>query len=156
MGAVYEAEQAQPHRVVALKVIKTAFITPELLRRFTQESEALARLQHSGIAQVYEAGTAEGEFGPQPYFAMEFIQGQPLDEHARLHRLNMRNRLNLMCQICDAVEHAHQRGIIHRDLKPSNILVEASGHPKVLDFGVARMTDNRGKGTPQTSLGHIV
>src|SRR5499433_2286879 len=83
MGAVYEAEQEQPRRVVALKVIKPGLAAPELLRRFEQESQALGRLQHPGIAQVYEAGTADTGFGPQPYFAMEFIRGESLLDYAK-------------------------------------------------------------------------
>src|SRR5262245_34232703 len=123
MGAVYEAEQEQPRRTVALKVIKLGFASPELLRRFELESQALGRLQHPGIAQIYEAGTANAGFGPQPYFAMEFIHGEALQEYVTTHHLQTRDRLNLFARICDAVEHAHQRGLIHRDLKPGNILV---------------------------------
>lgn len=156
MGVVYEAEQERPHRTVALKVVKTGVLGPELLRRFTRETEALARLHHPGIAQVYEAGAADCGLGPQPYFAMEFIQGQPLDRWAEEHRLNTRERLSLMVQICEAVQHAHQRGIIHRDLKPANILVDEAGHPKILDFGVARMTDGDTRATRQTDLGQLV
>jgi non-specific serine/threonine protein kinase/serine/threonine-protein kinase len=82
MGAVYEAEQDQPRRTVALKVIKPGLTSPELLRRFAQESQALGRLQHPGIAQIYEAGTADTGYGPQPYFAMEFIRGDSSPQHA--------------------------------------------------------------------------
>jgi tetratricopeptide (TPR) repeat protein/predicted Ser/Thr protein kinase len=156
MGAVYEAEQEQPHRTVALKVIKTGFVSAELLRRFARESEVLARLHHPGIAQVFEAGAAENGFGPQPYFAMEFIEGEPLDQYAEAHRLTTPERLRLMIEICDAVQHAHQRGIIHRDLKPANILVDRSGHPKILDFGVARVTDSDARATRQTDMGQLM
>jgi tetratricopeptide (TPR) repeat protein len=156
MGAVYEAQQEQPRRTVALKVIKSAWANAELLRRFEQESEALARLQHPGIAQVYEAGAADTESGPQPYFAMEFIHGQTLCEYAAAHHLSTPARLEIMMKICDAVQHAHQRGIIHRDLKPGNILVDETGQPKILDFGVARMTDADAQATRQTDLGQLV
>jgi serine/threonine protein kinase len=123
MGSVYLAEQENPHRVVALKVIKPGFVNSDLLRRFELEGQALGRLQHSGIAQIYEAGTADSGFGPQPYFAMEFIAGWPVMEFAEERHLNLRARLELMAKVCDAAAHAHQRGIIHRDLKPANILV---------------------------------
>ncbi|MGD0135497.1 MAG: serine/threonine-protein kinase, partial [Bryobacteraceae bacterium] len=156
MGAVYQAEQEQPRRTVALKVIKSVWANPELVRRFELESEALARLQHPGIAQVYEAGAAETESGPQPYFAMEFIHGQTLCEYAAAHHLSTRARLEIMVRICDAVQHAHQRGIIHRDLKPGNILVDETGQPKILDFGVARMTDADARATRQTDLGQLI
>ena len=142
MGAVYEAEQEKPRRTVALKVIKPDLAGPELLRRFELESQVLGRLQHPGIAQIYEAGTADSGFGPQPWFAMELIRGESLLEYAEAHQLNTRQRLELMAKVCEAVHHAHQRGIIHRDLKPGNILVDESGQPKVLDFGVARVTDS--------------
>jgi tetratricopeptide (TPR) repeat protein len=151
---VYEAEQDQPRRAVALKVIRPGFATAETLRRFQHESEALGRLQHSGIAQIYEAGTADTDFGPQPYFAMELIYGRPLHEYAE--GLNSREKLELMARICDAVEHAHQRGVIHRDLKPGNILVDQTGQPKILDFGVARVTDSDARLTRQTDLGQLV
>ena len=95
MGSVYEAEQEQPRRKVALKVIKPGLVSPELLRRFEQESQALGRLQHPGIAQIYEAGTANTGLGPQPYFAMEFIQGETLVDHANRHHLNTRERLEI-------------------------------------------------------------
>src|SRR2546426_3228261 len=98
MGTVYQAEQKNPQRIVALKVIKLGVANEELLRRFEQEAEALGRLQHPGIAQIYEAGTADSGLGPQPYFAMEFIQGHPLMDYARERRLNTRQRLALMSQ----------------------------------------------------------
>ena len=156
MGVVYEAEQEQPRRIVALKVVKPGLAAPALLRRFEQESQALARLQHPGIAQIYEAGTADSGFGSQPYFAMELIRGQSLREYAQALQLNVRQRLDLMIKICDAVHHAHQRGVIHRDLKPGNILVDAAGQPKILDFGVARSTDSEAHATRQTDLGQVI
>jgi WD40 repeat protein/predicted Ser/Thr protein kinase len=137
MGTVYEAEQDNPRRTVALKVIRTGLISTELVNRFGHEAQILGRLQHSGIAQVFEAG--RGEDG-QPFFAMEFIRGMPLDEYAHSRRINARALLELLAKVCDAVQHAHDKGVVHRDLKPSNILVEESGQPKVLDFGVAHVT----------------
>ena len=157
MGAVYEAEQDQPKRTVALKVIKSSWASPSLLRRFEQESQALARLHHPGIAQVYEAGTADSGTGLQPFFAMEFIAGgQTLTQYAEAYRLNTKQRLRMMADVCDAVQHAHFRGIIHRDLKPSNILVDENGRPKILDFGVARVTDSDADATRQTDIGQLV
>ena len=156
MGAVYEAEQDQPRRRVALKVIKSGWADRELLRRFELESQTLGRLHHPGIAQIYEAGAAETSFGSQPFFAMEIIHGKPLIEYAEAKHLNTRQRLALMIQICEAVEHAHQRGIIHRDLKPGNILMEENGQPKILDFGLARVTDGDMQATRQTDMGQLL
>ena len=156
MGSVYEAEQDQPRRRVALKVIKAAWASPELFRRFEQESQTLGRLQHPGIAQIYEAGTADTGFGFQPFFAMEIIHGKSLGEYADARHLNTRQRLALMIQVCEAVQHAHQRGIIHRDLKPGNILVDENGQPKILDFGLARATDSDAQVTRQTDMGQLL
>jgi tetratricopeptide (TPR) repeat protein len=161
MGTVYEAEQEEPRRVVALKMIKPGLATPDQLRRFRLESQALARLQHPGIAQIYESNTADTDFGPQPYFAMEFVRGLTLLRHAEKHQLNSRQRLVLMAKVCEAVQHAHQRGLIHRDLKPANILVDETGQPKILDFGVARLTQADGQPPDVqvsilTGLGQIV
>jgi WD40 repeat protein/predicted Ser/Thr protein kinase len=138
MGTVYEAEQDSPRRPVALKVIRPGLISPALLKRFAQEAQILGRLHHPGIAQIYEAGRAPDG---QPFFAMEFIRGLPLDEYARRRQLDPAARLDLLARVCDAVQHAHDQGVIHRDLKPGNILVDETGQPKVLDFGVARATD---------------
>jgi tetratricopeptide (TPR) repeat protein len=161
MGTVYEAEQEEPRRIVALKVIKLGLATPDRLRRFRRESQALARLQHPGIAQIYESNTADTGFGPQPYFAMEFIRGIPLKQYAEVHQLDTPQRLVLMAKVCEAVHHAHQRGLIHRDLKPGNILVDETGQPKILDFGVARViqADAQAGGqrpSIQTDLGQLV
>ena len=138
MGTVYEAEQDSPRRIVALKVVRLGFGSPDVVRRFTHEAQILGRLHHPGIAQVYEAGLADDG---QPFFAMEFIHGLPLDEYARRRGLDLTARVGLLARVCDAVQHAHDQGVIHRDLKPANILVEETGQPKVLDFGVARATD---------------
>jgi len=156
MGAVYEAEQDSPRRTVALKIIRPAMASPDLLRRFEQESQALGRLQHPGIAQIYEAGTMDLGFGPQPYFAMEFIRGLSPRNHAETHHLTTRERLQMMAKICEGVHHAHQRGLIHRDLKPGNILIDETGQPKILDFGVARVTDSDARATLQTNMGQLI
>ncbi len=138
MGEVFEAEQQHPQRRVALKLLRADLLTPESRRRFELEAHVLGRLQHPGIACIHEAGVYELPGGPRPYFAMELIRGQPLDEHATTARLPVRNRLDLFARVCEAVEHAHRAGVVHRDLKPSNILVDESGQPKIVDFGVAR------------------
>src|SRR5580700_9041294 len=156
MGAVYEAEQESPQRTVALKVIRAGYAGNEMLRRFENETQALGRLQHPGIAQIYDAGTAETPFGKQPYIAMELVRGQNLLAYCNEHQLNVPQRLELMARICDAVQHAHQRGLIHRDLKPANILVGEDGQPKILDFGVARLTDSDAQATRQTNMGDII
>src|SRR5918911_1423627 len=139
MGAVYEAEQDSPRRTVALKVIRPGLASGALVKRFAHEAEILGRLHHPGIAQVYEAGLADDG---QPFFAMEFIRGLPLDAYARLRAQTLPARLELLARVCDAVQHAHDHGVIHRDLKPANILVDEAGQPKVLDFGVARALDD--------------
>lgn len=156
MGAVYEAEQDQPRRRVALKVIKAAWASSDLLERFERESQALGRLHHPGIAQIYEAGNADSGHGFQPFFAMELIQGEPLIAYSEAHKLNVRERLALMIKVCEGVQHAHQRSIIHRDLKPGNIIVDESGQPKILDFGVARATDSDAQATRQTDMGQLL
>jgi serine/threonine protein kinase/tetratricopeptide (TPR) repeat protein len=153
MGEVYEAEQDDPRRRVALKVVRPGLFGREHRARFRHEAQVLGRLRHPGIAQIYEAGTAGG----QPYFAMELVQGQPLPAYAEAARLDVHQRLELIALVCDALHHAHQKGVIHRDLKPANILVEENGQPKILDFGVARSTDaDIQTVTVQTELGQLV
>ena len=135
MGTVYRAEQEEPRREVALKVVRPGLASPSTLRRFQNEVELLGKLDHPGIARIYQAGTS----GEQPFFAMELVSGQSLMEATKT--LDVRARVELLVQVCDAVQHAHTRGIVHRDLKPENILIDDSGDPKVLDFGVARVVD---------------
>ncbi len=164
MGSVYEAQQDNPSRVVALKMIRPGLVSHGVLARFRHEAQVLGRLRHPGIAQIYQAGThrAHDDAPAQPYFAMELVHGPPLIEYAREKNLDLRGRLELVARVCDAVQHAHERGVIHRDLKPDNILVDESGpagapQPKVLDFGVARAVDPDGQQTTlHTSVGQIV
>jgi serine/threonine protein kinase/WD40 repeat protein len=138
-GIVYLAKQEQPiRRRVALKVIKPGMDSRQVIARFEAERQALAMLDHPNIAQIYDAGTTHAG---RPYFAMEYIAGLPITEYCDRERLDLKERLRLFLQVCDAVQHAHQKGIIHRDLKPSNILVAAGdGKPliKVIDFGIAK------------------
>ena len=140
MGAVYLAERADNafQKRVAIKLIKRGMDTDFILRRFRHERQILAALDHPFIARLLDGGaTSTG----QPYFVMEYIKGQPLYRHCDARRLSVRERLRLFCQICEAVEYAHQKQIIHRDLKPSNILVSAAGAPKLFDFGIAKLLD---------------
>lgn len=124
LGVVYRAWQQHPRRAIALKLPRFAFESPELLRRFEFEAEVLGRLQHPNIAQIIEAGTFQRpEAAAQPFIAMELIDGLPLDAFVRLHRLSLKERIQLLIRVCEGVHHAHQRGVIHHDLKPSNILV---------------------------------
>jgi serine/threonine protein kinase/Tfp pilus assembly protein PilF len=139
MGVVYLAEQKKPvKRRVALKVIKPGMDSKRVIARFEAEEQALALLDHPNVARVYEAGVTEAG---GPYFAMEYVKGVPITEHCDREKLGIEDRLELFLQVCDAVQHAHQKGIIHRDIKPSNILVSIEGEhavPKVIDFGVAK------------------
>ncbi|MEZ6015260.1 MAG: WD40 repeat domain-containing serine/threonine-protein kinase [Planctomycetota bacterium] len=136
-GIVLEAEQRRPKRRVAIKVVHPAFASAETARRLAKEAEALGRLQHPGIAQVYEAGTFDGGLGPQPFIAMELIDGIDVVRHAHAAGLDLRARVALVADIADAVQHAHERGVVHRDLKPENVLIDRAGRPKLLDFGIA-------------------
>ena len=141
MGVVYLAQQDAPiSRYVALKLIRPGMDSRRVVARFDLERQALALMQHPGIAAVYDAGTAEDG---RPYFAMEYVDGVPITAFASERRFTVRERLALVAGLCEAVQHAHQKGVIHRDLKPSNVLVrEDNGRfvAKVIDFGIARAT----------------
>ena len=155
MGSVYEAEQLQPARRVAIKVLRLGYTTKALTRRFQLEAEALARLKHPGIAQVYEVGVDQTI--AQPYIAMELVEGPTLKDFTRTNELPLRKILELTSKLCDAVDHAHLRGVIHRDLKPTNILIDDSGAPKILDFGIARVTEQDVRAvTMNTEIGQII
>jgi len=157
MGIVYEAEQKNPTRRVALKVLRAGALDPRLLRRFEVEAQVLGWLDHPGIARIFEAGMAETAHGTQPYFAMELVRGEPIIAYAEHAQLGLPARLELIATVCDAIHHAHQKGVIHRDLKPANILVDAQGTARVLDFGIARVTDeDLRRTTIETRAGDLV
>ncbi|HVF50290.1 MAG TPA: protein kinase [Pyrinomonadaceae bacterium] len=138
MGAVYLAERADSEfrRSVAIKLIKRGMDTDFIIRRFRNERQILAALEHSNIACLLDGGTTEDGL---PYFVMEYIEGQPLYQYCDAVKLSLRERLRLFQQICAAVAYAHQKQVIHRDIKPSNILVTRDGTPKLLDFGIAKL-----------------
>jgi WD40 repeat protein len=157
MGVVFRAEQDRPKRTVALKVLRTGHTSPRMLRRFEFEADVLGRLQHPGIAQVYEAGVWADDGVSRPFIAMEFVRGETIARHCERKQLSVRDRLALMAKVCDAVQHAHQSGVIHRDLKPGNILVGEDGEPKLLDFGVAcPLTNDLQLTTSMTGLGALI
>ena len=139
MGTVYRVERTSPVRIqAALKLIKLGMDSKAVVARFEQERQALARMQHDGIAKVYDCGTSERG---QPYFVMELVEGRPLTTFCEAHALSLEARLALMRQVCDAVQHAHHKGVVHRDLKPTNVLVSGDASTpriKVIDFGLAK------------------
>ena len=158
MAVVYMAQQEAPiRRKVALKIIKLGMDTKQVIARFEAERQALALMDHPNIAKVLDAGaTATG----RPYFVMELVTGVSITEYCDKNRLSTKDRLALFIQVCNAVQHAHQKGIIHRDLKPTNILVtqrEGQPVPKVIDFGIAKATNQRlTEKTLFTRYAHII
>ncbi|MGB2864576.1 MAG: serine/threonine-protein kinase [Sedimentisphaerales bacterium] len=138
-GIVYLAEQKKPvRRQVALKVIKPGMDSKQVIGRFEAERQALALLDHPNIARIFDGGTTEAG---QPYFVMELVKGLPITEYCDQQKLSIDERLVLFQQVCEAVQHAHQKGIIHRDIKPSNIMVAVCGSkplPIIIDFDVAK------------------
>jgi serine/threonine protein kinase len=147
MGTVWMAQQTAPvKRLVAVKLIKAGMDSKQVIARFEAERQALALMDHANIARVLDAGTTEAHGGPsvglsRPYFVMELVKGVPITRYCDDHHLTPRQRLELFIPVCQAVQHAHQKGIIHRDLKPSNVLValyDGQPVPKVIDFGVAK------------------
>lgn len=144
MGVVYKAEQVKPiKRSVALKIIKLGMDTNRIIARFETEKQALAVMDHPNIAKVFDAGATDKG---RPYFVMELVQGVPIDDYCDRHNLTTQERLKLFIPVCQAVQHAHQKGVIHRDLKPSNVIVtvkEDKAAPKIIDFGIAKATGHR-------------
>ncbi len=157
-GEVYLAEQTAPvKRRVALKVIKPGMDSRSVLARFEAERQAMALMDHPSVAKVYDAGlTPQG----RPFFAMEYVRGQPITRFCETERLPVAERVELMMRVCAAVQHAHMKGVLHRDLKPSNILVETvdrKPHPRIIDFGVAKALHHPlGESTVYTELGQMV
>jgi tetratricopeptide (TPR) repeat protein len=151
MGTVWMAQQTEPvKRLVALKVIKPGMDSRQVIARFEAERQALALMEHPHIARVLDAGTTKGEPGGvspgRPYFVMELVKGVPLTKYCDEHRLTPKQRLELFIPVCQAIQHAHQKGIIHRDIKPSNVLValyDGKPVPKVIDFGIAKAAGQR-------------
>ncbi|HEV2764092.1 MAG TPA: protein kinase, partial [Pyrinomonadaceae bacterium] len=138
MGAVYLAERADDEfrKNVAIKLVKRGMDTDFILRRFRNERQILASLEHPNIARLFDGGTTDDGL---PYFVMEYIEGQPVHRFCNAHRLTIADRLRLFLQVCAAVAHAHRNLVVHRDIKPSNILVTPDGVPKLLDFGIAKI-----------------
>jgi len=158
MGIVYMAEQEKPvRRTIALKIIKPGMDTDQVIARFEAERQALALMDHQNIARVLDVGTTDAG---RPYFVMELVKGVPITEYCDQNRLSPKERLELFARVCQAIQHAHQKGLIHRDVKPSNVLVtlyEGKPVPKVIDFGVAKAIDQRlTEKTMFTQLGQIV
>jgi serine/threonine protein kinase len=139
MGSVFLAQQTEPvKRAVAVKVIKAGMDCRAVLARFEAERQALAMMDHPNIAKVLDAGTTDGG---RPFFVMELVKGTPITRYCDEHKLTPRQRLELFVPVCQAIQHAHQKGIVHRDIKPSNVLVALYDDrpvPKVIDFGVAK------------------
>lgn len=158
MGRVYEGLQEKPKRKVAVKVMRPGFISRQASQRFGMELEILGRLRHPFIAQIFSAGMCDVVGSQVPYFVMEYIpDALPLTFYAKQKMLGIKDRLTLFHKVCDAVAHGHEHGIVHRDLKPSNILVEPTGVPKIIDFGIARTVgESPEQETALTELGQLI
>ena len=154
MGVVYAAQQDHPRRTVAIKVLRRTVRHPEVMKRFAREAEVLAHLRHPGIAQVFAFHPGDGAI--PAHLVMELVSGPPITEYVAAHQLDESARLTLMIAICDAMQHAHDRGVVHRDLKPANVLVTSDGAPKILDFGIARAAGLDFLSTLQTSHGQLL
>ncbi len=154
MGIVYEAQQDQPERSIALKVLRWVDDASQIAR-FELEAEVLAWLQHPAIAHVYGAGRSATPTGVRPWIAMELVQGETVDRYVRRARPSLGNVLRLVARILDGVAHAHSKGVVHRDLKPGNVIVDHDGQPKIIDFGVAQTTRDE-DATAHTRAGDIV
>jgi len=156
MGIVYLAERDDPqfHQVVALKCLPSSLASADMMSRFLRERRILAALQHPNIAQLHDGGfTDTGE----PYFAMEYVEGEPITDYCDARRLTVDDRLHLFLTVCDAVQYAHQHLTVHRDLKPSNVLVTSDGHVKLLDFGIAKLLDDPiARRDPETITTHAL
>src|SRR5262245_49385885 len=158
MGVVFMAEQTEPiQRTVALKIIKPGMDTRQVIARFEAERQALAMMDHPNIARVIDAGKTDAG---RPYFVMELVKGVPITKYCDEKQLSIRQRLELFKPVCEAVQHAHQKGIIHRDLKPTNVLVAEYDNravPKVIDFGVAKATAQKlTERTMFTEFGQVI
>ncbi len=140
MGAVYLAERTDGEffQKVAVKLIKRGMDTDFILSRFRHERQILANFNHPNIVLLLDGGTTDDGL---PYFVMDFVEGESLHKYCDNNKLNLRQRLELFRQVCEAVDYAHQKKIVHRDLKPSNVLVNRYGIPKLLDFGIAKLLD---------------
>ncbi|MCA9730304.1 MAG: serine/threonine protein kinase, partial [Candidatus Eisenbacteria bacterium] len=144
MGRIYRAEQSAPvARSVAMKLLKPGLETGGFLQRFEQERQTLAIMSHAHIARLLDAGTTDDG---RPFLVMELVEGIPVTRYCDERNASIPERLELFLTICDAVQHAHQKGVIHRDLKPANILIDESGNPRVIDFGIAKVVDSRAPG----------
>lgn len=155
---MYEGIQQNPRRTVAVKIITDAVASDGATERLKYEAQLLARLQHPGIAEIYEAGTYEVGGKPIPFFAMEYIaNARSITGYASEKGLKVREKLELFIEVCEAVHHGHLRGVVHRDLKPANILVDSSGRVRIIDFGIARATDaDLRRTTSLTEVGQLV
>ena len=156
MGVVYLGLQDAPARRVAVKLLRIDTSSPTMALRFEREGNVLARLSHPDIATIFEAGVADLGSGPQPFLAMEYIDGQSIGRYADEHELGQRERVELVRRVALAVAHAHEAGVLHRDLKPDNILVRESGEPCVLDFGVAHTTTEDADRLTMTATGQVI
>jgi serine/threonine protein kinase len=151
MGVVYLARRAdrQYEKLVAIKLIKRGMDTDAVLRHFRNERQILAGFDHPNIARLLDGDTTDDGL---PYFVMEYVEGQPIDQYCDRKALSITGRLQLFRQVCGAVSYAHRRAVIHRDIKPSNILVGADGEPKLLDFGIAKLLPQAGDAEPAATM----
>ena len=154
MGAVYKARDTRLDRTVAIKVLPRELAdNPAILSRFEREAKSLAALDHPNIVKIHDYGfTAEGS----PFFVMEFVRGKDIQSLRNEGKLDLRTALNMISQVCDAIDYAHRRNIIHRDIKPANVIVDENGRTKVADFGLAKLleTDSRPHHQPDLTIDH--